>query len=119
MARAFVPCVLAPCLPGGAGAVLALLGERYSVGAPPAGRVAPARGFGWLWGRNPQLALDLGWGLEQEKGFCARIQYFERGFALRNVTGSCSSEFNRANEGDFSAVFFLRIQALGPSGRGR
>ena len=79
-------------------------GESYSIGAPPGGRVAPERGFGWLWATKASIREGLGWGLEPEKGFCARIQYFGSGFALRSVAGSCGNEFNRANEGDFAQI---------------
>ena len=82
-------------------------GESYSIGAPPGGRVAPERGFGWLWATKPEIRDGLGWGLEPEKGFCVRIQYFGSGFALRSVTGSCGNEFNRANEGDFAPIFLV------------
>jgi len=82
-------------------------GESYITGSPPAGRVAPERGFGWLWATKLQMREELGWGLELEKGFCARVQYFGHGFALRSVTGSCGNEFNRANEGDFAPVFLV------------
>ena len=55
-----------------------------SPGAPPPGLVAPVRGFGYLWGTYDDVAGRLGWGLEEEKGFCANIQPFERGFIFHS-----------------------------------
>ncbi|HIC88051.1 MAG TPA: hypothetical protein EYP04_01420, partial [Anaerolineae bacterium] len=55
-----------------------------SRGNPPPGRVAPIRGFGYLWGIYDDIANRLGWGLEEEKGFCANIQQFEQGFIMHS-----------------------------------
>ena len=54
---------------------------------PPSGRVEPVRGFGWVWREH----LDgpdgpLGWALEREKGFCARVQTFESGTIVGSTT---------------------------------
>jgi len=57
-----------------------------SRGTPPPGRVAPIRGFGYIWGIYDEVASRLGWALEEEKGFCANIQSFEQGFILRDST---------------------------------
>lgn len=74
-----------------------------SRGDPPPGLVAPARGFGFIWGRRDEVATRLGWGLDQEKGFCALVQRFERGYLLRSRPGPpCQGDlFNRANEPSF------------------
>jgi serine/threonine protein kinase len=62
--------------------------------SPPPGLYEPKRGFGWLWrtylgGPNSRL----GWALEEEKGFCAIFQHFERGFVFRGGTvHSCVDE---------------------------
>ena len=83
----------------------------YSIGAPPPGRVAPVRGFGWIWATHPEIAARLGWGLVEEKGFCARIQSFEKGFALRSVGGACGDQLNRANEPSFTPVHLEALYA--------
>ncbi|MCB0194908.1 MAG: protein kinase [Anaerolineae bacterium] len=55
--------------------------------APPANRIEPERGFGWLW----RIYLDgpsgrLGWAIEQEQGLrdTGRAQLFENGFAFKS-----------------------------------
>ncbi len=78
--------------------------QAYTVGAPPPGRVAPVRGFGWVWVTRPEVRSRLGWGLVEEKGFCARIQSFEQGYVLRSVGGPCSDQLNRADEPSFAPV---------------
>ena len=80
-------------------------GRSYALGSPPGGRVAPTRGFGWIWATKSGVSDRLGWGLVEEKGFCARIQYFDGGFVFRSATGSCGSEFNRANDADFPPLY--------------
>ena len=86
-------------------------GEPYgSTGSPPPGKVAPVRGFGWIWLQHDEIRQKLGWGLDEEKGCCVLLQTFEHGSVLRSVKGSCGSEFNRANEGDFEH-FFIVIDA--------
>ncbi len=72
-------------------------------GSPPPGLVAPERGFGWVWGRYPEVSNGLGWGTDKEKGFCALVQDFERGFLLRSRPGPpCDgSQFNWANDPSF------------------
>lgn len=62
-------------------------------GEPPAGLLAPERGFGWVWGTNDTLYADLGWATDAEKGFCAQVQPVERGFLLRSsAVASCTAE---------------------------
>jgi hypothetical protein len=80
--------------------------EPFGIGAPPAGKVAPVRGFGWLWANHPDMAARLGWGLQVEKGCCLQTQYLVRGFLCRSVRGDCGSQYNRANEADFIQFAF-------------
>lgn len=62
-------------------------------GAPPAGRVAPERGFGWVWSRRGDIFAGVGWAIETEKGFCAIVQQFDRGFILRSsATPTCTTD---------------------------
>jgi len=68
-------------------------------GNPPAGRQAPIRGFGYVWSMSDDLFQNLGWAIDQEKGFCATVQEFEKGFLLRSSTvESCTPDglFNHA-----------------------
>lgn len=81
--------------------------QRYVIRQAPSGLFAPVRGFGWLWQNNAEVAKALGWGTEEEKGFCIQIQYFVGGLAFRSVTETCGSEFNRATERDFKPLFFI------------
>ena len=80
-------------------------GRAYSTGPAPAGKVAPTRGFGWIWASRPQVAEGLGWGLQPEKGFCAWLQEFEGGYAFRSTREPCSGEYNRANDADFAPLY--------------
>ena len=80
-----------------------------SPGNPPLGRVAPLRGFGYLWSTYDEIATRLGWGLEDEKGFCADIQPFERGLIFRSSTVSyCHQDklYNHATDPAFKPLFF-------------
>jgi hypothetical protein len=45
-----------------------------NIGTPPAGTVAPVRGFGKLWANNPEVRDGLGWGLAAETGYTALIE---------------------------------------------
>ena len=55
-----------------------------SRGDPPAGLRAPERGFGYAWAIRDDLFQRLGWAADQERGFCAVIQTFDRGFILQS-----------------------------------
>ena len=55
-----------------------------SRGDPPAGLRAPERGFGYAWAIRDDLFQRLGWATDQERGFCAVIQSFDRGFILQS-----------------------------------
>jgi hypothetical protein len=75
--------------------------------APPPGRQEPVRGFGWLW--REYLGgeqSDVGWALDQEKGFCAKLQPFERGFIFRSSTVEyCQDQlFNWARDPSFAPI---------------
>ena len=60
-------------------------------GTPPTGLQSPVRGFGYLWETNDDVYADLGWAEAAEKGFCARIQQFEKGILLiGDLVESCS-----------------------------
>jgi hypothetical protein len=50
--------------------------------SPPAGRTAPIRGFGKVWGLNPSVRNGLNWALGGENGTGAQMQRFERGEML-------------------------------------
>lgn len=80
-----------------------------SRGNPPPGRVAPIRGFGYLWGIYDEVANRLGWGLEEEKGFCANVQPFEQGFIFHSSTVPyCHQDklYNHATNPAFKPLFF-------------
>lgn len=80
-----------------------------SRGNPPPGLLAPVRGFGFIWGTYDEVANRLGWALEEEKGFCANIQSFERGFVSRDSTvRSCLDEMlnePRTTHPNFAPLF--------------
>jgi hypothetical protein len=70
-------------------------------GSAPSGLVAPERGFGWVWSTRDDVFQALGWATDREKGFCALLQPFERGFLLRSSGGaSCTADelYNFATE---------------------
>lgn len=79
-----------------------------SRGNPPPGRQAPILGFDYLWGTNDWVWESLGWALEEEKGFCANIQPFERGFIFHSSTVEyCLDELrNWATHPSFVPLFF-------------
>jgi hypothetical protein len=76
-------------------------------GQPPVGRVSPERGFGWVWSTRDDIFQEVGWATDREKGFCAAIQPFERGFLLRSANvPSCTPEglYNFATEGGWQPL---------------
>lgn len=84
--------------------------EPPSRGEPPSGLVAPERGFGWAWATSDELFSGLGWALAGEKGFCAEVQEFERGFILQSTpVESCTPDnlYNQATAGDWSPVLYV------------
>jgi hypothetical protein len=72
--------------------------------SPPPGRYEPVRGFGWLWRTKLSgPSGPMGWATDQEKGFCATIQPFEKGYMLAsNTMASCEAQlFNWATDPSF------------------
>lgn len=66
-----------------------------SRGASPTGRT-PQGGFGWIWGHRDEVFQAIGWPIEVEKGFCALVQDFERGFIYtKSQTPSCPDASGR------------------------
>jgi hypothetical protein len=74
-----------------------------SRGSPPPGLLEPIRGTGYVWGTNDTFFNELGWARAEQKGFCALMQGFERGFLLRSSTvATCKDNlFNHAQGGNF------------------
>lgn len=52
-------------------------GDVINVGEPPAGLIAPHRGFGELWITNPQVKEGLGWATSIETAYSAHYQFFQ------------------------------------------
>ena len=80
-----------------------------SRGNPPQGLYAPERGFGYVWGIRDDLFNRLGWAKEQEKGFCALIQSFDKGFILQSSpTEFCTPDnlYNHTHDPDWTPLFF-------------
>lgn len=75
-------------------------------GEPPPGLQAPIRGFGYAWATRDELFSRLGWATGEEKGFCALIQPFERGFVLYSDTVEfCQDQlYNTAREPGFTPI---------------
>jgi hypothetical protein len=75
---------------------------------PPAGRIEPVRGFGFVWfDKLGGSASAVGWATAQEKGFCATIQTFARGVIFRSTPmPSCQDQlFNWATDPSFPPLF--------------
>jgi hypothetical protein len=84
-------------------------GPSADRGAPPPGLQAPQRGFGYVWSTNDEIFNGLGWALDQERGFCALVQDFERGYILRSAdVPSCTAEnlYNFATASDWTPLLF-------------
>jgi Protein kinase domain len=77
---------------------------------PPAGLFEPVRGFGYVWYNflgGPGSAV--GWATDTEKGFCSRIQPFEKGLIFRSSTVEfcdAAKQFNWATNPAFTPLFF-------------
>lgn len=83
--------------------------EPPSRGTPPAGRHAPKRGTGWVWGNDEAVFQGLGWATAEQKGFCAEVQAFEHGFILQSSQVEfCHEEklYNFAREATFGVLSF-------------
>ncbi len=52
-------------------------GDVINVGEPPAGLIAPVRGFGELWMTNNEVQDRLGWGVSIETAFSTEYQFFQ------------------------------------------
>ena len=92
--------------------------ELAGRGQPPAGLVAPQRGFGYVWEVRDEVFAQLGWAVAPEKGFCAALQSFERGFAFVSAAvSSCTAEnlYNHVFEPGWQPLLY----AFGDSGRWR
>ncbi|CAN5507153.1 hypothetical protein BH10CHL1_BH10CHL1_11240 [soil metagenome] len=84
-----------------------------SRGTPPQGLQAPVRGFGYVWGVRDDFFNRLGWAREQEKGFCAMIQPFDKGFILQSSTVEfCTPDnlYNHSRDADWSPLFFAMLE---------
>ena len=80
-------------------------------GTPPSGLLSPVRGFGYLWEQNDKVYADLGWAKNEEKGFCALVQEFDRGRLLAAITeGSCHGD--QHNFGLETPFYRAVLQAL-------
>lgn len=88
-------------------------GPARDRGTPPPGLQTPQRGFGYVWSLDENIFNGLGWARDQEKGFCALVQPFERGFILRSseVT-SCTPEnlYNFATAGDWTPLLYVAVE---------
>lgn len=89
--------------------------ELPSRGDPPPGLQVPQRGFGYAWARRDELFQRLGWATDQERGFCALIQSFERGFIFQSSTvESCAGDlFNQARAGEWRPLYIVAIEGVG------
>lgn len=88
-------------------------GPARDRGEPPPGLQVPQRGFGWVWSHDDEIFSGLGWARDQEKGFCALVQEFERGFILRSSdVPSCTAEglYNFAAAGDWSPLAIAAVE---------
>lgn len=80
-----------------------------SRGEPPAGMRAPERGFGYAWGVRDDFFQRLGWATDQERGFCAIIQSFDRGFILQSsdVEFCQDNLYNHARAPEWQPLFLV------------
>lgn len=88
-------------------------GQRIpSRGTAPSGLFAPTRGFGYVWSIHDDVRNHIGWALDEEKGFCARIQIFERGiiFQTSTVTSCQDGSYNWATHPSFTPLFIAVYQ---------
>lgn len=80
-----------------------------SRGDPPPGLRAPERGFGYAWAIRDDLFQRLGWATDQERGFCAVIQTFDRGFILQSsdVEFCQDNLYNHARAADWKPLLLV------------
>jgi hypothetical protein len=50
---------------------------------PPGGKLQPKRGFGKVWRTVPNVRQMLGWAVQEELGFTAKIQQCSNGVMIR------------------------------------
>ncbi len=55
---------------------------------PPAGRLQPVRGFGYVWRSNATVRNSLGWALSGEQPYDSTWQDFEHGWMMTGNTGT-------------------------------
>ncbi len=87
--------------------------DIHARGTPPQGLQAPVRGFGYVWGIRDDFFNRLGWAKDQEKGFCAMLQPFDKGFILQSSTVEfCTSDnlYNHSHDADWSPLFFAMLE---------
>ena len=87
-------------------------GPSLDRGAPPPGLQAPQRGFGWVWSHDNEIFNGLGWARDQEKGFCALVQEYERGYILRSSeVPTCTAEnlYNYAAGGELMPLLYVAV----------
>lgn len=82
-----------------------------SRGEPPAGLRAPERGFGYAWAVRDDFFQRLGWATDQERGFCAIIQNFERGFMLQSsdVEFCQDNLYNHARSAEWKPLLLVVV----------
>jgi hypothetical protein len=74
---------------------------------PPDDLIEPIRGFGNVWfSKLGGQTSSLGWGTQEEKGFCALTQRFDKGMLLQSTAAGCGGgQFNWAAQPAFPPVF--------------
>lgn len=89
--------------------------ELPSRGDAPPGLQTPQRGFGYAWARSDTLFQQLGWATDQERGFCALIQSFERGFIFQSSDVEVCQDnlFNQARTGEWQPLFIVALEGGG------
>ncbi len=88
-------------------------GQKYHTDEPPEGKMAPKRGFGWIWTQDPKVAERLGWASDEEKGLCIRLQLYQAGFVFRSSTDPCNELLNRAIEANLRSLL-VEVLSSGP-----
>ena len=89
--------------------------QMASRGAAPPGLQEPQRGFGYVWSVDDAIYDAVGWAQDEEKGFCARVQDFERGFVIQSSpAASCTSQglYNWATSSDWAPLVLIADDRL-------
>ena len=71
-------------------------GQEGVAPGPRPNTFLPVRGFGKVYRENPGVQTALGLALAPERGYQARVQTFERGLLLDDVSGTSVFAFNTA-----------------------